>query len=63
MSQLGRVLSKVEQLTRTTDVAKEPLGDFSKKKSYFYAIWIKLLTFLEPFETTKLQRFESQLKN
>ena len=37
---------------------------FSKKKnSHFTGIPIKFRTYVEPFEKTKLLRFESQLKN
>ena len=37
-------------------------ASFLKKNSYFSAIWITFRTCLEPFETTKFLRFESQLK-
>ena len=35
---------------------------FCEKKNYFNAIWITSRTFLEPFEITKVLRFEIQLK-
>ena len=48
---------------RLTDGGLGKLCDFSAKNSHFNAIWIKLRTFIEPFERTKLLKSEVINKN
>ena len=65
----GSVLNKLVQLNRITQedlgVDLLPLGNFSnfsEKNSKFSTIWNKFHMFSEPFEKTKLIKFNSYLK-